>query len=103
MITEMLATKGIDNRLKVIQDRIDIEILNDIEKLRTECFSHYNYNHENEERLHERIKALGMVAIRPPYHMKTKKFNAWIKIYLWILIKTRYRNIRYLKSSTLFD
>ena len=73
MITEMLATKGIDNRLKVIQDRIDIEILNDIEKLRTECFSHYNYNHENEERLHERIKALGMVAISPPYHMKTKK------------------------------
>ena len=27
--------------------------------MRTDCFQHYNYNNENEERLLERIKALG--------------------------------------------
>lgn len=57
-IHEYLTSRKIESNLLNLQHRIDIDILNDMEKMRTDCFQHYNYNNENEERLLERIKAL---------------------------------------------
>lgn len=54
-----MTSRKIESNLLNLQHRIDIDILNDMEKMRTDCFQHYNYNNENEERLLERIKALG--------------------------------------------
>ena len=54
-----MTSRKIESNILNLQHRIDIDILNDMEKMRTDCFQHYNYNNENEERLLERIKALG--------------------------------------------
>ena len=57
-ISESAIIRSLEAKTQTLHDRLELDLLNEIEKFRIECLQHYSDSTDNEERLLERIRNL---------------------------------------------